>query len=176
MLQSLTAGDHLFVFCKRGPLYLVAVSNTGECEESLRQQLTVLHECVISILTDSVEKVFEKNSGYDLRELLGGTEGQLLHLLQRMNHSPAFFLDAVQCHRMNKTQRQAIGDLFYKFAGGKQMLSVVFGYFGFGGLAVLVYCFHPTTEKPNTRTQTHTLPRTSCIELMRVPPSLLLGV
>lgn len=120
--RSLTAGDHLFVFLKRGPLYLVSVSNTGECEESLRQQLSILHQCVISILTESVEKCFERNSGFDLRDLLGGTEGQLLHLLHRMNQSPAFFLDAVKCHRMNKGQRQAIGDLLYKFAGGKQML------------------------------------------------------
>lgn len=52
--RSIHAGDHVIVFVLKDPLYLVAVSNTGEPVEHLRRQLEHMYGCIMFILTDKV--------------------------------------------------------------------------------------------------------------------------
>ncbi|KAJ3401862.1 Vacuolar fusion protein mon1b [Chytriomyces hyalinus] len=75
VINSFRAGTHLFVFKIMGPLYLVAVAATGETEEELKRQLEYLHDQIISVTTQTqINRIFEKRSNYDLRQLLTGTD------------------------------------------------------------------------------------------------------
>lgn len=46
-------------------------SAQGEPDAVLLQQLRLVHGQIISILSASVEKMFARNSSYDVRKLLG---------------------------------------------------------------------------------------------------------
>ena len=78
-IRYIRAGPVNIVFVLRGPLYLVAVSSTGETVEHLWRQLGLLHAQIISILTSKVDQIFQRNASFDVRGLLGGTD--------RVNHS-----------------------------------------------------------------------------------------
>jgi hypothetical protein len=70
----------------RGPIYLVAISATGEPESSLRKKLDLLYGQLISILTDSIERTFHRNQKFNVHPLLGGTEpvfSSLVHAFSR---------------------------------------------------------------------------------------------
>ncbi|KAJ3077458.1 Vacuolar fusion protein mon1, partial [Rhizoclosmatium hyalinum] len=75
VLQSFTAGSHLFCFKIIGPLYLVGVSSIGESETELQKQLTKLHAQILSTTTlTKITRIFAKRQNYDLRLLLTGTD------------------------------------------------------------------------------------------------------
>ena len=65
------AGKHRVVFLEKGPFILVMASATNEPESALLGQLGLVHGQILSILTNSVEKMFAKNPSYDVRKLLG---------------------------------------------------------------------------------------------------------
>ncbi|KAI8918584.1 vacuolar fusion protein MON1 [Powellomyces hirtus] len=108
-VRCLNAGSHKFVFTMKGPLYLVAVSSTGESEAQLRQQLGYLYSQILFILTSTqLTRIFETRVNYDLRNLLAGTEMFLDQLARSFQQSPGFFLGAFQCLRMSSRLRQKI--------------------------------------------------------------------
>lgn len=109
-LRSLRAGDHSFVFLLRWPLYLLCVSRTGESEGQLRDQLRTLHSGFISLVTASqLHRAFEQKIGYDLRNMLGGTDGYLDSLPKRMHRDLGYLLSAVHSLRLSPGSRQKIG-------------------------------------------------------------------
>ena len=65
------SGKHLIVFLEKGPFILVMASATNEPEPALVGQLSLVHAQILSILTNSVDKMFAKNPSYDVRRLLG---------------------------------------------------------------------------------------------------------
>ncbi|KAJ3173014.1 Vacuolar fusion protein MON1 A [Geranomyces variabilis] len=108
-VRSLTAGGHTFVFSVKGPLYLVAVSSTGESVAQLRQQLSYLHSQILFILTSTqLTRIFDTRVNYDLRNLLSGTEMFLDQLARSFQSTPGFFLGSVQCLRMPARIRQKV--------------------------------------------------------------------
>ncbi|KAK4359666.1 hypothetical protein RND71_021895 [Anisodus tanguticus] len=82
------AGKHQVVFLVKGPIYLVCISCTEESYMSLRGQLELLYNQMVSvphvyvamyiqmilILTRSVYRCFEKNAKFDMTPLLGATD------------------------------------------------------------------------------------------------------
>ena len=101
-IKSIYAGDHDFVFLIRGPLYLLAVSRTGEPVEQLTRQLQYLYDQVLFILTGGIDKTFASNPSYDLRSLLGGTRNVMHGLIDMSCTGPCLMLEAVQCLRMTQ--------------------------------------------------------------------------
>lgn len=73
-LRYLVAGDHLFVFLEKGPLWLVCVSKCGDTYHDLQRLLERVYLQVITILTTGIEKTLQVKPNYDVRSLLGGTE------------------------------------------------------------------------------------------------------
>lgn len=59
------------MFLERGPLYLVAVSSTGEPEAALKLQLDLLHAHLLAILTDNFDRMLARNPRFEPRRLLG---------------------------------------------------------------------------------------------------------
>ncbi|KAG0049115.1 Vacuolar fusion protein mon1b [Gryganskiella cystojenkinii] len=109
-LRCINAGQHRFVFLIKSPLYLVAVSRTGESESQLRDQLGYLYSQIISVLTHSqMTRIFEQRNNFDLRGLIGGTEIFLDSLGKLMNSYPGFMLGAIQCLTMPKELRDKVG-------------------------------------------------------------------
>lgn len=66
------------MFLERGPLYLVAVSSTGEPENALKLQLDLLHAHLLAILTDNFDRILAKNPRFEPRRLLGELPSHLL--------------------------------------------------------------------------------------------------
>ncbi|GJJ73285.1 vacuolar fusion protein MON1 [Entomortierella parvispora] len=109
-LRCINAGQHKFVFLIKSPLYLVAVSRTGESETQLRDQLGYLYSQIISVLTHAqMTRIFEQRNNFDLRGLIGGTEIFLDSLGKLMNSYPGFMLSAIQCLTMPKELRDKVG-------------------------------------------------------------------
>ncbi|KAG0592433.1 hypothetical protein M758_1G246000 [Ceratodon purpureus] len=108
-IRFVKAGDHQIVFLVKGPLYLVAISATEEPDEVIRCQLELLHAQLILILTKGVEKCFVKNSKFDMRPLLGGTDMVFSHLIHGFSWNPATFLRAYTCLPLPYAIRQAAG-------------------------------------------------------------------
>jgi len=73
-LRYMLAGDHIFAFVERGPLWLVCISRCGDTYPDLVRLLDRVHAQIISILTAGIERTLQTRPNYDLRNLLGGTD------------------------------------------------------------------------------------------------------
>eukprot|EP00927_Polykrikos_kofoidii_P015732 TRINITY_DN17027_c0_g4_i1.p1 TRINITY_DN17027_c0_g4~~TRINITY_DN17027_c0_g4_i1.p1 ORF type:complete len:772 (-),score=137.59 TRINITY_DN17027_c0_g4_i1:56-2311(-) len=73
-LRYMMAGDHIFVFLERGPLWLVCITRTGDEYREIVQMLERVHLQIITILTAGIERTLENRPNYDMRSLLGGTD------------------------------------------------------------------------------------------------------
>jgi len=73
-LRYMTAGEHIFVFLEKGPLWLVCVSRCGDTYPDLTRLLDRVYQQVITILTTRIERTLQERPNYDMRGLLGGTE------------------------------------------------------------------------------------------------------
>jgi len=112
-IKSISAGGHLFVFVLKGPIYLVAVSQTGESDVHLRDQLTYLHSHLISVLTlAQITRIFQQRVSYDLRNLLSTSDNVCLdNLTREVERNPSFLLGAIQCLRLPPNVRSSVGQV-----------------------------------------------------------------
>mmetsp|Transcript_10842 Transcript_10842/g.16155 ORF Transcript_10842/g.16155 Transcript_10842/m.16155 type:complete len:464 (+) Transcript_10842:1-1392(+) len=135
-VRSLVAGRHTFVFLVHGPIYLVAISRTGESETQLAVQLEHVHLQIISILTGSIHNTLRNRPQYDIRGLMGETAEILLsELLSDSNHTPAYHMKCVKAFRLPRENRERIASilksnrtknlLFAVLLAGKEVVSVV---------------------------------------------------
>ncbi|KAL3687682.1 hypothetical protein R1sor_013991 [Riccia sorocarpa] len=134
-VRLVRAGDHQIVFLVRGPVYLVCISSTDEPFQLLRDQLELLHGQLLLILTRAVEKCFLKNSKFDMRPLLGGTDVVFSSLIHAFSWDPATFLKAYACLPLPYGARQAAcgalqdmtdtGVLFSVLMCGNKVISLV---------------------------------------------------
>ncbi|KAJ2330726.1 Vacuolar fusion protein mon1 [Coemansia sp. RSA 2673] len=95
-VRSMAVGAHTIVFYTNGPLYLLAASDRGDPPELLRNELQLLHSQIVSILTSAqLTKIFEQRSNFDLRQLLGGTEVIIDHLVDKLDTDLSFALGSL---------------------------------------------------------------------------------
>ncbi|KAI9281821.1 vacuolar fusion protein MON1 [Sporodiniella umbellata] len=86
--------------------------NTGESDTQLRDQLSYLHNQILSVLTSTqLTKIFEQRVNFDLRRLLGGTEIFLDSLSNLFSTDHSFMLSALQCLRVSKSVRDTMGSI-----------------------------------------------------------------
>ena len=97
-----------FVFLVRGPLYLVAISKTGESAAYLRLQLTHLYNQIIFLLTSKVLRMLESSPSYDVSMLLEGTHRVLSGTIHLANHSPHIALDCFNYLPLGREARTAV--------------------------------------------------------------------
>jgi hypothetical protein len=60
------------------------------------------------VLTNRVDAILESRPQFDVRHLMGGTEGLMADLIHQSTRSPAFFLDSVNCLRMPRASRARV--------------------------------------------------------------------
>jgi hypothetical protein len=73
-LRYMVAGEHMFVFLEKGPLWLVCVSCCGDTYQDIVRLLDRVYQQVITILTNSLERTLQAHPNYDARNLLAGTD------------------------------------------------------------------------------------------------------
>ena len=73
-LRYMLAGEHVFAFLEKGPLWLVCISSTGDLYADMVALLERVHMQIITILTAGIERTLVSRPNYDMRGLLGGTE------------------------------------------------------------------------------------------------------
>ncbi|CAE7556873.1 MON1 [Symbiodinium natans] len=73
-LRYMTAGEHIFAFLEKGPLWLVCISCAGDLHGDMMCLLERVHMQIITILTAGIERTLVSRPNYDMRGLLGGTE------------------------------------------------------------------------------------------------------
>lgn len=73
-LRYMVAGEHIFAFHEKGPLWLVCISSCGDTYHDMVRLLDRVHLQIISILTAGIEKTLTAHPNYDMRSLLGGTD------------------------------------------------------------------------------------------------------
>jgi len=134
-LRYMVAGDHIFAFLEKGPLWLVCISRCGDTYPDLVRLLERVHSQIIAILTAGVERTLQKNPGYDVRNLLGGTDNvvnnmirwctQDLHLqvdgFEPLPLPPAFRTVAIESLRSARIQNVLCGFLM----GGHRIISIM---------------------------------------------------
>lgn len=81
-LRYMTAGEHIFVFLERGPIWLVCVSKCGDTYQDLVRMLDRVHMQIFTILTGQIAKTLKTNPGYDVRNLLGGTDSVVNNMVR----------------------------------------------------------------------------------------------
>ncbi|EPT28071.1 trafficking protein mon1 subfamily protein [Toxoplasma gondii ME49] len=86
-LRCMNAGDRRFVFLRRGPLYLVSIDSTSGNVQQIRSALMLVHRQLLCILTKGIEKTLYSRPNFDVRPLLGGTDGILRSLLSHYSSS-----------------------------------------------------------------------------------------
>jgi hypothetical protein len=79
-IQSLRSGSLMVVFFVVDSIVLVAISAVGDTGETetlacLRLQLEYLFALIIFTMTEQVQAIFQQNASFDLRTILGATEG-----------------------------------------------------------------------------------------------------
>ncbi|KEP60377.1 UNVERIFIED_CONTAM: trafficking protein mon1 subfamily protein [Hammondia hammondi] len=86
-LRCMNAGDRRFVFLRRGPLYLVSIDSISGNVQQIRSALMLVHRQLLCILTKGIEKTLYSRPNFDVRPLLGGTDGILRCLLSHYSSS-----------------------------------------------------------------------------------------
>jgi hypothetical protein len=64
------------------------------------------------VLTNRVDAILESRPQFDVRNLMGGTEGLMSDLIHQSTRSPAFFLDSVNCLRMPRASRARVTQVY----------------------------------------------------------------
>ncbi|KAJ1903096.1 Vacuolar fusion protein mon1 [Coemansia sp. IMI 209127] len=109
-IRTMAIGNYTVVFHTQGPLYLLAASDRGDPEDLLRNELSLLHSQVVSILTAAqLTKIFEQRSSFDLRQLLGGTQGIIDQFIDRLDTDFTFALGSLDTLWMRYRLRERIG-------------------------------------------------------------------
>jgi len=65
-IQCIAAGGHRFVFHKRDPLYLLAISDQRDPEIFLIQQMEYVYASIVSLVTDSRLQALQRNLRMDI--------------------------------------------------------------------------------------------------------------
>jgi len=122
-IKSMHAGKHKIVFVMNGPIYCVTVSETTESTAQLVGQLEYMYSQIISTLTLTwTQRILGDKPGFDLRNLLMGTDKYLNNLASSLNCGAPFLLNSVNCLRLPGHVRNTVGtimqagregDLFY---------------------------------------------------------------
>ena len=94
-MRCIVAGRYRLVFLARSPIYLFAVSRTGETVAHLRRQLKYLYAQMIFVVTARGFNVLKKNASYDMRGVLQGIRQPLLSLIHTANSTSSLLLEAV---------------------------------------------------------------------------------
>jgi vacuolar fusion protein MON1 len=110
-IHEIIAGDHKFIFCQKGPLYLVSVSRTLEPSKDLLMQLEYLQSQIIFLLTAGVNRLLETRADFDLRNLLSGTEKMFDNLLSFIDHDASIFTNSIHCLPLNEGVRRSVGKI-----------------------------------------------------------------
>jgi hypothetical protein len=111
-LRTLVAGKHKYVFQQKGPLVLVMVAKTGESETHMAMQLNYVFNQIVYVLTFAqMQRIFDQQTNFDLRRMLGGTEKYIDSLLDLFETDPSFFLGAVRCLPLQNSIRDKIGQV-----------------------------------------------------------------
>ena len=94
-MRTIVAGQYRVVFLSKSPVYLVAVSRTGETVAHLRRQLKYLYHQMLFVVTARGFAVLKKNASYDMRGVLQGIRQPLLSLIHTANSTSSLLLEAV---------------------------------------------------------------------------------
>ncbi|KAI9501968.1 Vacuolar fusion protein mon1 [Coemansia spiralis] len=109
-VRSISIGKHTVVFYTNGPLYLLAASDRGDPDDLLRGELQLLYSQIVSILTAAqLTKIFEQRSNFDLRQLLGGTQGIIDQFIDQLDTDFTFALGSLDTLWMRYRLRERIG-------------------------------------------------------------------
>ncbi|CAK0810895.1 unnamed protein product, partial [Prorocentrum cordatum] len=73
-LKYMVAGERIFVFVEKGPLWLVCISRCGDVYPDVVKMLDRVHSQIVAILTRGIDRTLIANPNYDMRSLLGGTD------------------------------------------------------------------------------------------------------
>lgn len=105
-IQCINAGRHRFVFQKRDPLYLLAISDQRDPEGLLVQQLEYVYQCVVSLVTDSRLAALKRNLRMDISSHL---EPHVIEeLYDGMERNPCFLLGGWNCLPMDLEVRKGV--------------------------------------------------------------------
>eukprot|EP01079_Euglenida_sp_SAG-EU17-18_P012507 gene12507-2282_t len=83
----------------------------GEPPKYLYRQIHYLHSLVVSVLTSAFKQRLVDKAGWDMRNLLGGTDSTFNDLMHAMSHDPGIFLSAYYPLPLPKSVRQQIGQI-----------------------------------------------------------------
>eukprot|EP00775_Hariotina_reticulata_P007620 gene7620-7822_t len=95
-IRSITVGCCQVLFLLRGSLYLVAVSSREEALAALRRQLELLHQAIVMTVTGGVERLLQRNPGYDVQQLLSGSKVVLTNLLHSCCCCPGWMFGSLE--------------------------------------------------------------------------------
>ena len=107
-LRYIRAGVYSIVFRLAGPIYLIAISRTGESVASLLSQLDYVHAQIVSILTGQVSTILQQRPQYDVRNLMTGTELLLSDLITDHDRNLCFLLGALHFVPLPKPTRSKL--------------------------------------------------------------------
>ena len=116
-IRSLRCGVWTVAFKLCGPIYLLALSRTGERVASLLCQLEYVHAQIVSVLTGQVATILQQRPQYDVRHLMTGTENLLSDLLAHHDSDYSLLLHAVHFLPLPRATRAKLGAAMKK--GGK---------------------------------------------------------
>lgn len=113
-IETIQTGDRVFVFQLKPPVYLLAISQAETSVAYLRLQLDQLYNQILFVLTQKGLSILETKPSYDLRELLGGTDGTMEALIQSSYLSPHLFMESFQCIRFPVSKRAQVSSILGK--------------------------------------------------------------
>lgn len=135
-IRRVVAGDHSIVFLMKGALYMVCATRMGEDEEVIRRQLSFVYLQLLMFLTrKSIDTIFKKKAGFDLRNLLGQSGEQVLMALIRNMHASgpyrltaaaSFLFHSTSCVKLPASLRSDVSRVLQQVC--KQVPGIVYGF------------------------------------------------
>eukprot|EP01125_Pyxidicula_operculata_P008013 TRINITY_DN2703_c0_g1_i1.p1 TRINITY_DN2703_c0_g1~~TRINITY_DN2703_c0_g1_i1.p1 ORF type:complete len:418 (-),score=53.15 TRINITY_DN2703_c0_g1_i1:182-1435(-) len=118
-IVSVNAGSHKIVFLLKPPIYCVMVADTTESNDQMIHQLEYIHSQIISFLTISAHRILDDKPGFDLRNLLNGTDRCFNKLARSLDTGLPYILNALPCLRIPSNIRVFIGNCIQESREGE---------------------------------------------------------
>lgn len=126
-IRYIDAGPLRIAFVIKQHLYYIAVSDWGEPETALRNQLDYLHWHVLSVVSlTQLQRMFNGRDNFDLRRLLQGTDAIVASLVDRMQSDFALMTNTLSPLRLDHELRHELGKIINALPSDKSFTSVSF--------------------------------------------------
>eukprot|EP01130_Rhizamoeba_saxonica_P006409 TRINITY_DN2556_c0_g1_i2.p1 TRINITY_DN2556_c0_g1~~TRINITY_DN2556_c0_g1_i2.p1 ORF type:complete len:373 (+),score=47.24 TRINITY_DN2556_c0_g1_i2:273-1391(+) len=124
-LEVITTSTKKIVFLTKGSFVMVMVSDICDSTRMMKNLLEYMHLQIISILTTSIQDRLTSNPGYDVRNIMEGSDRFFDNIERSFYTKPNFVVDCTSFVRLSGYVRNTVGSILKKCTENESSIFMV---------------------------------------------------